>query len=128
MRKVAVVLLIGSAALMGARTSFDHRDHGSHGAILGYYCGNHSPSHYATTPTQVQHYRQKYGCSSWTAAHTGAFSGIVVDSSGSPVGGSVVTLTTAVSTPDENGTDSPDENGTLRRWVTSPSFVAVQSG
>jgi hypothetical protein len=53
----------------------------------GYYCGNHSPSHYAASAQQLEEYTQKYGCTGWTYVDTREIAGAVVGSSDEPIGG-----------------------------------------
>jgi Carboxypeptidase regulatory-like domain len=61
----------------------------------GFYCGNHSPSHYAANAREVQRYSQQEHCSGWSVVARGVVSGAVVDSSGSAVAGLNVQIYTA---------------------------------
>ena len=75
----------------------------------GFVCGNHEPSHYATSAQQVDNFTEKYGCSIWSYVSNRAINGRLIDSLNEPLAGARIRLTDhlgntlSTSTTDDEG-------------------------
>lgn len=59
--------------------------------LAKFYCGNHTPSHYASDGTKIADLTEKYGCTNWKSVTVGSLSGSIV-SNGEPAIGATITM------------------------------------